>query len=349
MDLIAIKYLTVTFNANGGAPATQTFSNVISGTMLGMIPFVEPARGGMYFAGWYDGDTKYSFTDKIYSDITLTARWQSTPMERYAVFAVAYANATIVPQGMISVMAGDSLKFDFYTDVGYAPVLRVDGAEISNPGSSYVFSNIRSDHSIEVMADNTIIRDATAHLTVHIDGKGDVLYSSDNGATFVSYTTPLPLFDGAEYLLKAVSKSSSYFSHWSGGASGDDPEVLITASGTPILDKEVTAHFDSTSSGFGTGNLAIANLILLILAIMIGLFAVITAYTRGREGTGTGKALRFGALIAALIAVIVFFLTQGFGGMYEIFDEWTLLMAILTAITVVLSVMGVRYDYVKKG
>ncbi|MCL1811674.1 MAG: InlB B-repeat-containing protein, partial [Methanomassiliicoccaceae archaeon] len=341
-DFIAIKFITVTFDAAGGAPATQIFNNVISGTMMGAVPAVEPARSGAYFAGWYDGGTKYSFTDKLYDDITLTAKWQSTPVERYTVFATAYANATISPQGMIPVMAGDSLRFDYYADRGYTPILRVDGVDVPATGGSYVFNNIRSDHSIEVFADNRDIRDATAYLTVNISGKGGVLYSIDNGTTFTSYVSPLPLFAGAEYLLKAVPGSSSYFINWSGDASGNNPEVYITSDG--VANKSVTAHFGS-SSGFGIGSMAIVNLMCMILAVVIGMIALAVAYKRNYEGTGVGKGLRFGAVIIALIAVVLFFLTQGFSGTYVTYDKWSIVMAILTLVTLVMALVSMKYDY----
>ncbi|MCL1811321.1 MAG: leucine-rich repeat protein [Methanomassiliicoccaceae archaeon] len=344
-DFLSVRFISVTFDAGGGAPAMQVFNNVISGTMVGAVPYTEPTRGSMYFAGWYDGGTKYSFTDKLYNDITLTAMWQSTPVERYTVFAAAYTNATIIPQGMIQVMAGDNLRFDFYVDKGYTPVVRIDGSEIQHTGGSYIFNNIRSDHSIEIFADDRDIKDATAYLTVHTSGKGDVMYSTDNGATFISYTSPLPLFAGAEYLLKAVPKSSSYFSHWSGDASGNNPEVYITSDGA--ANKSVTANFGS-SSGFGIGSMAIVNLMCMILAVVIGMIALAVAYKRNYEGTGTGKGLRFGAVIIALIAVVLFFLTEGFGGTYVTYDEWSIVMAILTVVALILALVSMRYDYIER-
>ena len=346
MDLVAIKFITVTFDAAGGTPATQTFSNVVSGSMLGVIPAAEPVRSGMYFSGWYVGNTKYAFTDKLYSDTTLTAKWQSTPVDRYTIFATAYENATISPQGMIRVMAGDTVSFDYYAAKGYSPVLKIDGGIVpGSPAGTYTFRNVRSDHSIEVLADDQQKRDATAYLTVNISGKGDVLYSEDAGATFKSYTSPLPLFSGADYVLKAVPKGSSYFDHWSGDASGKDPQVEIVSDGTK--DMSVTAHFGS-SSGFGMGELAIANLILMILTVIIGIVALTVAYKRNYEGTGVGKALRLGAMLVALISVVLFFLTEGFSGSYVPYDGWTIVMAILTLVALIMALVSVRYDYQKE-
>jgi hypothetical protein len=346
MDLIAIKFITVTFNGAGGTPATQTFTNVISGTMMGMIPVAEPTRGGMYFAGWFAGSTKYSFTDRLYNDITLTAGWQSTPVARYTIFATAYANATIAPQGMISVMAGDTVSFDYYAAKGYSAVLRIDGAITpGNPtGGTYTFSNVRADHSIVVMADHQT-RDATAYLTVNISGKGSVLYSTDGGTTFLPYAAPLPLYSGADYLLRAVPGTASYFDRWTGDASGTNPEMDVVSDGT--RDMSVTAHFAS-SSGFMIGDLAIANLIFMVLTLIIGIVALTVAYQRNYEGTGAGKAMRLGAMLVALISMVIFFLTEGFNGSYVTYDDWTIVMAILTLVALALALVSVRYDYVRE-
>ncbi|MCL1979163.1 MAG: leucine-rich repeat protein [Methanomassiliicoccaceae archaeon] len=340
-DFVPVKFITVTFDANGGTPATQIF-DAVSGTMLGAVGAAEPTRTGMFFAGWYDGTTKYAFSDKLTDNITLKAKWQSTPVERYTIFAFASDNANIIPQGMIKVMSGDTVSFDFYAARGYNAILKIDGMEVYNTTGSYTFRNVTADHSIEVVADNRDIREATKFLTVNISGKGDVLYSNNGGTSFVSYTEPLPLFHDSEYILRAVPKGSSYFTHWSGDASGSEPQITIQSDG--LTNMSVTANFGSTT-GFGTGSMGIANLICMIVSIAVGVIALAVAQKRNYEGTGTGKALRFGALFVALIAVALFFLTEGFGGSYVPWDEWSPVMVALALITVVMALVSVRYDY----
>ncbi|MCL2031970.1 MAG: leucine-rich repeat protein [Methanomassiliicoccaceae archaeon] len=350
-DFVAITYITLTLNANGGTPQQQVIPNIAAGTMLGAVPATEPTRSGMFFAGWYDGSTKYSFTNKLYQDTTLTAMWQSTPPEVYVIFATAYSNAFISPQGMIRVMAGDSVTFDFYASVGNNPKVLIDGREV-NVTSPYTFANVRGNHSIEISADGTL-RDITGLLTVNVNGHGDVLYSTDGGIHFAFYDSPLPLFSGAEYVLKAVPGQSSQFVNWSGDASGSDPQITIVSDGTSDL--YVNANFENQSgigSGFfGThsgGGLSIANLICMILAVAIGIVALTVANNRNYEGTGTGKGLRLGAVIIALISVALFFLTQGFNGTFVPTDEWTIVMAILTLVTAALALISLRYDYAKE-
>jgi hypothetical protein len=346
-DFLAIEFITVTFNGNGGTPQLQTFSDVISGQMLGLISGLsEPTRSGMYFAGWYLGDTRYSFTDKLYGNAELTARWESAPVERYTVFAAAYDGASISPSGMIKVMRGDSVFFDFNVVRGDSPVVLIDGQRINSEGmSSYVFSNVMSDRSIEILTEPDL-RDAAAFLSVDISGKGDVLYSSDNGTSFRMYTAPLPIYEGLDYVLEAVPASSSHFDRWSGDVSGSDPRVYIVADGSRSFN--VTAEFGSQSEFFGTGELGIANLICMIISIAIGLSAVAVARRKDCESNGTGKVLMCGVLVAVFISAVLFFLTQGFSGQCIVYDKWSIAMAVLTAAALVMTLAGAKYGCKRK-
>ncbi|MCL2296601.1 MAG: leucine-rich repeat protein [Methanomassiliicoccaceae archaeon] len=268
-DFLKVDLITVTFDGNGGTPLLQTFSNVVSGTMLGAIGANEPMRSGMYFAGWYSGSTRLSFTDKLYNDTALTARWSSTPVEQYAVFAFADTHTSISPSGMIKAMRGDTVSFDFRAETGYKLVVVIDGKEINSDGlSSYTFSNINSDHSIVVRAA-------------------------------------------------------------SGGPS--PPIETDTQSGPTVL---------------GGGNLAILNLVFMVLCIMISIIALTVTYKRNYEGTGTGKGLRLGAVLIAVISFVIFLLTEGFGGTYVAYDSWTAVMLVLLVATVALVLASLRYDYI---
>ena len=69
-------YHTVTFDTYGGSPVpTQWFFNT---DMAPAIQPADPTKDGFVFAGWYNGDTKYDFTQSVTSDITLTAKWVTT-------------------------------------------------------------------------------------------------------------------------------------------------------------------------------------------------------------------------------------------------------------------------------
>lgn len=69
-------YHTVTFDTNGGSSVpTQWFFNT---DMAPALQPSDPTKDGFVFADWYNGDTKYDFTQSVTSDITLTAKWVTT-------------------------------------------------------------------------------------------------------------------------------------------------------------------------------------------------------------------------------------------------------------------------------
>ena len=68
-----IKTYTVVFDSDGG-------SNVESQNVIENSNCIEPAhpiKDGYTFDGWYLGDIKYNFEDKITQNITLKAKWVS--------------------------------------------------------------------------------------------------------------------------------------------------------------------------------------------------------------------------------------------------------------------------------
>jgi uncharacterized repeat protein (TIGR02543 family) len=153
-DFVTAKVITVTFDGAGGTPASQV-KTALSGTMVGAISgVIEPTRAGGYFAGWYDGSTKKMFTDILYDDVTLTAKWSATPVTWHTIFANASAGARISPSGMIRVMDGDVASFTFSSASGYnISSVMVDGVPLSAAdvaSGSYVFNRVNSDHSIVV-------------------------------------------------------------------------------------------------------------------------------------------------------------------------------------------------------
>ena len=67
------KKFTVTFNADGGTLAGEATVQVKKGKTISEP--TAPTKEGYTFAGWYNGETKYDFSSKVTSDITLVARW----------------------------------------------------------------------------------------------------------------------------------------------------------------------------------------------------------------------------------------------------------------------------------
>ena len=71
------KY-TVTFDADGGTPvpAAQEVKEGEKATKP-----QDPTKAGFTFLGWYNGETKYTFEEKVTANITLKAKWQAESTE----------------------------------------------------------------------------------------------------------------------------------------------------------------------------------------------------------------------------------------------------------------------------
>ncbi|MDR1690589.1 MAG: InlB B-repeat-containing protein [Candidatus Methanoplasma sp.] len=347
MDFVAVELITVTFSADGGTPALQEFQDVVSGTMMGAVGAEEPTKNGQFFAGWYLGDERFSFTDRLYGDITLTAKWQSAGSDRHTIFAIASQNAHLSPSGAIQAFKGDTVTFSFYADKGYTVSVLIDGNLINSDDlSSYTFRNVTSDHSIEVRSYHTDSRNATEYLTVGIDGNGGVLYSSNGGESFISYTSPLPLYSGVDYILRATPGATSYFEGWTGDVTSIYPEVTVSWDGT---DEYVYATFKTESYGIlgSGGEMAVLNLICAVISIIVGLTALTVSHLRNHDGTGTGKTMRFAALFLSILSLVLLVLTQGFGGTYVAYDEWTVVMAVIMVAIIILALASIRHDHVR--
>ena len=78
----AVTTYTVIFNSNGGSSVnSQTVESGSSATKP-----ADPTKDGYIFERWYNGSSIYSFSSKVTSDITLTAKWKkieetTTPIE----------------------------------------------------------------------------------------------------------------------------------------------------------------------------------------------------------------------------------------------------------------------------
>jgi uncharacterized repeat protein (TIGR02543 family) len=72
-------FYTVTFNADGGAPASSTAQTASGGTVS--LPASNPAKSGYTFGGWYTeangGGAAFTATTQVTADITVYAKWLS--------------------------------------------------------------------------------------------------------------------------------------------------------------------------------------------------------------------------------------------------------------------------------
>ena len=102
---------TVTFDSDGGSDVDQ---QEICNTSA--IKPSDPKKDGYDFAGWYLGDTQYTFDTKITTDITLKAHWTPTSAST-AISAATIENAKFdyqpgdAPRATAAVAAADQGKY----------------------------------------------------------------------------------------------------------------------------------------------------------------------------------------------------------------------------------------------
>ncbi|MCL2510230.1 MAG: hypothetical protein FWF07_04030, partial [Methanomassiliicoccaceae archaeon] len=109
-------------------------------------------------------------------------------------------------------------------------------------------------------------------------------------------------------------------------------------------DINLTAHLsndNATGSAGKSGNFAFANLILAILALLIGIIAILAGIwsRKDDENKSSGTAVIAGviALIVGIVSIIVFFLTEDLSAPMISTDNWTIWMAVLFVVTVIFA------------
>ena len=125
---------TVTIIA-GAAPSGQQFKEweVVSGTIT--------------LASSTSETTTFTMPTEA---VSVKANYEAIPVTGYTITATAGANGSITPSGAVGVVAGGSQTFTISPSSGYViDTLKVDGLEVTAT-TSYTFSEVNSNHTIEV-------------------------------------------------------------------------------------------------------------------------------------------------------------------------------------------------------
>jgi len=168
----AINYYTVTFKDwNGTVLKTQSVAYGGSAT-----PPANPARTGYTFAGWSG-----SYTN-VTSDRTITATYT---INTYTITASAGTGGSISPSGTIVVNYGSSKAFTITASTGYnISSVTVDGSSVGAV-SSYTFSNVTSNHTINAtFAINTYTITASAGTGGSISPSGSIVVNYGSSKSF---------------------------------------------------------------------------------------------------------------------------------------------------------------------
>ena len=126
-----------------------------------------------------------------------------------------------------------------------------------------------------------------------------------------------------------------------------DAPVIVPDDPTPQVDPgddipdDPTPHTDPDEKDKTDNNWALLNLILAAASVIMALAMVITFITGKEDESGEKKrnGLKFLGLIPGIGAIIAFLLTEKFGGDMVFTDKWTILMAVIAAISIVLTIV----------
>jgi hypothetical protein len=129
--------------------------------------------------------------------------FKAIPVTTYALTPSAGANGNISPSTAQTVNAGDSKTFTFSPNLGYeVNEVKVDGSAVSVTGNNYTFSNVQSNHTINVTFKTTTT--TTYTLTV-LGGTGSGSYIAGSTVFIMADIAPLgQVFD------RWVSSSGSF-------------------------------------------------------------------------------------------------------------------------------------------
>lgn len=303
------------------------------------------ANDGYSFSKWSNGDRSATTTVVVNDDMTVTAYFTkngggSGGVDQYDLKVLADEGGTAQGSG----------QYDKGTEVTISAV----------PDEGYKFSNWSNGDRSAV---TTVVVNGNMTVTAHFIkdegiGGADKYYLevlADEGGTAAGSGH----FDkGTVANISATPDDGYVFSHWSNGDKSATTTVVVNDNMT------VTAYFvkegdtggsggdnggngggNNGNGGKGNGDWSPLNLIAAIIAVMAGILALLSG--RGRDGEEKSKAALAFRVISLLVgagAVVLFFLTQDWSMPVEPINDWTIWMALLMAISIVLAAVSYRFQ-----
>jgi uncharacterized repeat protein (TIGR02543 family) len=144
----AISY-TIIYHSNGGGSVPDSTYTIETPTIT--LPTLTWT--GNNWIGWYDnsgltGTAVTSIPQGSTGNKEFWGKWESI---NFTITASAGTNGVISPTGAVSVPYGTNQIFSFSPNSGYEiDVLTVDNEIVSNTSGNYTFTNITSNHTIDV-------------------------------------------------------------------------------------------------------------------------------------------------------------------------------------------------------
>ena len=163
--------------------------------------------------------------------LTINDGYVQVQSNLYTIAASAGAHGSIDPDGDVIVTEGNDQSFSITPDAGYAIAdVLVDSSSVGAV-TSYTFSAVQADHSIEATFEE--IPSGEYSLTVNVVGGGSV---TPQGGTYAADTV---------VQLTATPNTGWIFSGWSDDLTGNTNPADLTMDG----DKTVTATFEKEETG----------------------------------------------------------------------------------------------------
>ena len=145
---------TYTITATAGANGSISPSGSVSVNAGANQTFtVTPDNGYEVDTLTVDGSTvtptnnTYTFTN-VQANHTIEVTFK---LRTFTISAISQGHTTVNPSGVVSVNYGADQTFTFSPEIGYElDKLYIDGVETAFSGSSYTFTNVQADHTLEI-------------------------------------------------------------------------------------------------------------------------------------------------------------------------------------------------------
>ena len=309
------------------AGTSQNFC-VMKGSLLDIA--AEPSSAAYLFQRWMqdaEGEPA-AFSVTILSDYSATAAFvlSDPSLPSYSITASSDDGSDISPGGAVSVQKGSSGTFTFSAKAGYEiTAVYVDGVAIPSEAAAsgtYTFSDVLSNHTIRVASR------VQTHITVYVEiesGKGAPMYHIGPSANYGPIERSQQIDIHSDLYISLMINKGYEFVRWTGDVESENMELHYSDADHDIY---LVAHLKEEEEGW-----AAVNLLLAVLAVFAGVFAVMVkrdGITDGeREKPGTRFILRIAALVLGLISLAIFLVTEDWGLGIGAVDSWTLLSAAL--------------------
>ena len=144
------KTITATAGSNGSISPSGA---VTVNTGASQTFTVTPDNGYEVDTLTVDGSTvtptnnTYTFTN-VQANHTIEVTFK---LRTFTISAISQGHTTVNPSGVVSVNYGADQTFTFSPEIGYElDKLYIDGVETAFSGSSYTFTNVQADHTLEI-------------------------------------------------------------------------------------------------------------------------------------------------------------------------------------------------------